>query len=551
MYRVLVVDDEPYVANDLCEYLSDLEELELEVYTAYSAEDALLLLKKARVDIIVSDICMPRINGMDLLNHVQQSWPRCKVIFLTGHADYQYVRDAMTNRAFGYILKTEDRNEILLTIRKAIDSLQSEMHDEQLIRLANENIRKAMPILQQEFVSELLETSDAIYEQFPSRFKELEISLCPDKDILLLVGKVDDWYENTPASKKMMAFYTLQSVVQEHLSPFCTVFSTIYERNMPVWLLQSHEETMTWDKLALFIKESLESVQATYKKLMQLTVSFSLNETPIAWPRLSERFTALSFLLERESGDSAEAILLDSCLSAQDMDFILGPDRNRKVDYYNKSFKLLEAFLKNGQKQEFMKLFDSMLRFLRGQNPSYNQCLEIYHSFALLFLSHINRWGMPHYTAESLPWETVRPKDMEAMLETTFSQCRQLAEEIFGERFKDQEDRSRSVADFLQKYIHDHLNDNLSLINLSDMVCLHPKYLSRVFKQETGTTVLEYVNEARLSMAKKLLKTTDMKVHEVATAVGLDSVQYFIRFFRKKIGMPPQKYREMDLSSST
>lgn len=96
----------------------------------------------------------------------------------------------------------------------------------------------------------------------------------------------------------------------------------------------------------------------------------------------------------------------------------------------------------------------------------------------------------------------------------------------------------------LQEYIRDHLNEDLSLNRLAEVCHFHPAYLSRVYKELTGTTVGDYINKAREEKAGELLRKTRMTVLEISREMGFATDNYFCRWFRKRTGMSPQHYRE-------
>lgn len=97
----------------------------------------------------------------------------------------------------------------------------------------------------------------------------------------------------------------------------------------------------------------------------------------------------------------------------------------------------------------------------------------------------------------------------------------------------------------LKQYVSEHINDDLSLQKLSSVVYLTPSYLSRIFKQTTGVTLSEYIMDARITEAKKLLRGTQLKVYEIAKLVGIDTNEYFNRIFKKKTGVSPNSFRKM------
>ena len=94
MKRLLIIDDEPYIVNSIYELFLENKQMELDIYKAYSGMEALELLKKAKIDIVLSDIKMPGMDGLELLKEIHSFWPFCKVIFLTAYDRFDYIHEA-------------------------------------------------------------------------------------------------------------------------------------------------------------------------------------------------------------------------------------------------------------------------------------------------------------------------------------------------------------------------------------------------------------------------------------------------------------------------
>jgi len=95
-------------------------------------------------------------------------------------------------------------------------------------------------------------------------------------------------------------------------------------------------------------------------------------------------------------------------------------------------------------------------------------------------------------------------------------------------------------------FIENHIGDKLSLDKISGAVYLNPSYLSRSFKQNTGITISDYILEVRITKAKELLLNSELKVYEIAQRVGINSLEYFVRMFKKKLGISPNEYRKIN-----
>lgn len=156
MYRLLIVDDEPYTVDGLYELLQDSTMPELDLYKACSAEEALQWLLRVKIDIVLSDIRMPGMDGLQLRKKVKERWPLCKFIFLTGMNDAGYARQALRDGSVDYILKTEGDEPILKSIRAAIDALDRELLNDRHLLSAKVRLKQALPALRNDWFRRLL-----------------------------------------------------------------------------------------------------------------------------------------------------------------------------------------------------------------------------------------------------------------------------------------------------------------------------------------------------------------------------------------------------------
>ena len=115
MRRVLIVDDEPIIVQGLVSVLSE-SGLDIDLYSAYSGEEALALLSETRMDIVISDVHMPGMDGLQLMSRIREDWPECRVIFLSGHSDFDTIYRAVQGDAVTFLLKTEGFDRIITTL---------------------------------------------------------------------------------------------------------------------------------------------------------------------------------------------------------------------------------------------------------------------------------------------------------------------------------------------------------------------------------------------------------------------------------------------------
>ncbi|MBM7565535.1 response regulator transcription factor [Paenibacillus sacheonensis] len=542
LHRMLIVDDEPYIVNSLRMLFEEAEQLKLDLYTATSAAEALDWLGKTRIDIVLSDIRMPGMSGLELQERIREQWPSCKVIFLSGHNEFGYVQAAIQNGSAGYLLKTDDEEDIIRTVEKAVRELASERSMNSFIDQAKEQMRKALPVLQRDFLAAMAEgepTSEAIRAR---RFGELELKLSASRPVMLVVGRVDRWGENYSSVDKELLLYAVQNIAVEVLSHSAAMATAVIDRTRFMWLLQpdreDRAEDATWVR---FVQESLDFIQDRCKTLLHVPLSLGATVQPFEWEELSAKHAHLSRLLIRGLGEGDEMLLYEINGNAEDEGD--AADSRRETTAHQRQVKLnqLRTLLESGQSVPFAELFDSL--FAEAPGLQYEELQEIYYSAATMILSQINRWSAYERIAGRLPLNRLFALDAHASWPEAGRYLRGLADALTVLLAEDSSERSNEVVEKLHRYIHDHIAGDLSLVRLADEAELNSSYLCRLYKQLTGIGLSDYITDAKLALAKQLLGETTLKVSEVAVRIGFDS-GYFSRFFKKSTTMTPQKYRE-------
>ncbi|QGQ99586.1 response regulator [Paenibacillus psychroresistens] len=539
MYRLLIIDNEPIIVDGLYDLFNEVEHVELEVYKAYSAAEALEQLAMFNINIVFADIHMPEMNGLELQQHIKERWPRCKLIFLTGFNEFSYVQTAMRNGGLDYVLKTEGDERILDAFDKAIASLEEITEKDRFIEEAKQEMYLAKPMLQKEYLVSLLNGDRSYSENIKRKFNELDIPLQTDLPVQLIVGRMDEWPEDYTTSDRVLLMYAIHNIAKEYLA-FSHVIPISYDQSKFVWLLQVKATVILEDKVAdNRIHEVLDSIQSTCRNLLKITISLVTHAEPCHWRDISTVFASLNRLLGRGLGLEKESLLTDAAAAMSI--FNKSPfEDGLMIQNYRNHMPLLESHLEGGAILEFSTLCRSMLQSSSRNHYVYT---EIYYSIATMILSYLNRMDVT--------WSLLEHSDLDGLMRIEEHKTWEIASHYFEgiaqllleRRQNEKELNSQALLVRIQQYINSHLEDDLSLTQLSEVVYLNPSYLSRLYKQMTNHGLTEYIAEKRIDRAKALLKQTPYKIHEVAKQVGLE-VGYFIKLFKKHLNMTPQEYRE-------
>lgn len=550
MYRLLIVDDEAIIADGLYEVFASLKEVELDVYKAYSGSDALVMLNRTRIDIVLTDIHMPGMDGMQLMEQIHQRWPKCRVIFLTGFNEFDYVYKAIQYEGVSYILKTEGYGKVIEAVEKAANDIDKDFRLDALLEEAEKKLGTARILLQANFLNGIMKGRFFESEINQHQFEQIGIHLEPREHVIMLVGRVDNMPKGLPYSEKNRRTYSI-SIIAERYFTDCIQFVYFTDENSYlIWFIQPDnkmtEENDKWRLCHTFVKGSIELIQKACLESIKVSVSFALDDNPCGWIEIPDRFATLKMVLNYRIGQNSAMLLTERKVMEEGLKNTQERE-NEKLSTNRLQFEKLAETLEYGKKEDFFSLMESLTQELRKTLSMHNiVALEQYSSIALILLSYINRWNIIEKVAFKIGIHKLMNYIEHASWNDAVDYLTALGTIIFEIQNKEQEERAQDVIGQIQKHINDHIHiqDEISLVRLADLVHFNPSYLSRLFKQLVGMNLSDYISELRIKRAKQLLENKEMKISAVADALGYGTATNFTRFFKKSTNMTPQEYRD-------
>lgn len=553
MFRLLVVDDEAIIADGLSEVIQGVPDLELDVYKAYSAIDALKLFDHIRFDIVLTDIRMPDMDGLQLLEEIRALWPRCRVIFLTGYNEFSYVYTAIQHEYVNYLLKTEGYNKVIQTVTQAVADIEAEWHAEALLEQAREQSEKAKELLRKEFFYGVLKGRIDANEVSTEQFKVLDVPLRANESMLLLLGRVNRLTDRVTYSDKVNQLIRIRTVANAYFSSHAEIIDFALEQDELVWLLQPLKSSEaismqgkehSWSKLLRFLKGSLELVQAACKESADAELSLVLDDSPMSWTDAAERFAQTYMLMNYRIGKS-HGLILDNQAARPDQD--TETQKLSKLRVRPAMLDLLAERLEQGRKDEFFKTLKEATSALHDINTMHHvQAQEVYYAIALILFTYTNRWQLSKEANAAVGLHKLMRPDEHESWSTAIEYLSKVGNVLFQLQDQEEKRKESGVVSTVQKHIQANLNDpdEITLVRLANLVYFNPSYLSRLFKQVVGMNLSEYIAEARLTRAKRLLEEPNLKIQEVADRLGYGTATNFTRSFRKAVNMTPQEYRQ-------
>lgn len=555
MYRLLIVDDEPIIVEGLSELFSQ-SDFPLEVYQAFDGPEALAIARKLRIDILLTDIEMPEMNGIELQKEVLRLWPRCKSIFLTGYNEFDYVQSSIRGGAIDYVLKTEGDDSIVAAVEKAIRVIAEEVTYEGLIESARSSLKLALPALRKEYLTGLLEGETSSSAARKERFAQFEVPLDPDLPVVMAVGRIDRWREDATGGDKVLFAYSINNIFEEFVAQEfdLTHFRGNHERL--IWLLQPKAESGYRQAIAgrpplragaeaeadpeaglhAYLLGMLESVQDACSRYLKLACSFVVSSEPFEWDALSSKYERLSQLFGRGLGLGSQMLLSDD--RAKDS----GDEKARSKI---KRIRMLDQYLMQKERAKFVQLFDEIAEAVgEPETLEAGLPLEVFYELSAIFIPHLNRFeALGAAGGRAVQGKLFSIREHRSWREAS-GFFRELAELLFERMEGGNEEETSEVVEQIHKYVEERIDGDLSLNRLAEHVYLTPFYLSRLYKQKTGHNISDYITRTRIDIAKRLLGESPLKIHEIGMRIGYDSASYFTRFFKKTTSLTPQEYRD-------
>lgn len=533
MYRMLIVDDEPIIVEGLYDLFQQADEMTLELYQAYDGIEAWEIAQDVRIDILLTDYHMPEMSGLELQNKVMARWPRCKVILLTGYDDFQYIQSTLRSGAIDYVLKTEGDESIMAAVAKAIKYIDEEVNYDRLIHNAKSNMEQVLPSLRKDYLTRLILGDVEDLQARQKKFEEFQIPMDASAPVAIILGRVDHWRQDMAEGDKSLFMYAIHNIVEEYLTPMFRMTHFSGEHDRMVWLLQPDNDEQ---QIKAKLLGMLESVQEASRKYLRLTSSFVISSELVAWDDITSKFDRLSIMFERGLGLGAETLLSDERIFA---------DVRQHLSSCIRRIRLLDSYLSQKDEEKFFSHFREIMKVMEDEQlMQTGVSLEVFYELAAIFIAHINRLELFVPLSEKINISqllSIREHKSWSDISNFFEE---LAHEIFNSTTEESNQEMNEIVYTIRDYINANLDDDLSLIRLADLVHFTPFYVSRLYKQNTGQSISDYIAEQRIAKAKSLLSETQLKVHEVGLQVGYDSPAYFTRFFKKMTTLTPQQYRE-------
>ena len=527
LYNVLLVDDEADVLQAMKKKI-DWEALGFCLAgTAENGQEALEMAEQLHIDVVMTDIKMPYMDGLTLCKNLKQSYRNMKVIIYSGFDDFEFAREAVHLEAEEYLLKPISAGDMEAAFSKVRKKLDQEYDEYRNLNRLSEYYRKSLPAMREQLVMGILEGRIA-GERARMMMETYEMHLeAPFYVVSALYMDVSPREE--PAQSAQLFTLSLKDMVQDYLQDRIRFFSTAFlDQVIVIFMMKEREET---EQVLYHLDQICKMGFRVLKSSVTAAVGQICANTDALHTSYEEAVNAMEYRSILGSGQVLYINDIESC-----------SEENILVTEHE--FQNLVHAVKLGNRDETNAAIAQIMDSIRKERISPGQ----YQLLFMELLSELMKIGRAYKLQPSQifgdhagSWQElyrmVTVEELEGWLQEV---CTNLRHVLRHER----RDSAARLTEQAKAYIEEHYKESdLSADSLCRCLNVSAAYFSTIFKREVGMSFVAYLTKIRLEHALELLRTTEDKTYIIASRVGYMEPNYFSYVFKKQYGISPSKYR--------
>lgn len=523
MWRAVIADDEGIILNGL-KKLIDWDSLGVEIIgDAGDGQQLRQVIEESDPDLVITDIMMPRMTGLEILSWYQVSYTRAKFIFISGYQEFSYAREALQNGAVDYLLKPVGRKELEDAVRKAIGMLK----DQNPVEIFREYTNEIQALFQEINDGNGYEQQE-FYRLFAEQHIEFENHVFAGISIGIRPDIADELSAQSFQRYNLLRFSVYNRVEEAFHKKKCGFI--INKDDSAMHLIGVFPKEREADFLGTYVEPICRQVEAesntqlcvgigmptdqismlknTYKTAKFSFDLYFFEEKPmICFEEIHKNYTVSFDDFEDSVEQAFRAIVAKDSTVMDKIDYIM--DNIRAIHYGNSYAALTRTMNFTGDlgmklyryhmfDADFYQMQDELQRKVKGKKTfrALKKCIHEHYEGLIRCI-----------------YETGKSKD-----------------KVLIEQVKD--------------YIRENYTEDLSIRELADVACVSQNYFSAMFKKETGQNYKAYLTQIRMEAALKLLQETDDKTYEIGEKVGYNNVRRFVDAFKQIYSVSPMEYKK-------
>ena len=532
MYKILVVDDEKWIRKGI---ICQLEETSYDfswLGEAENGEKALEIIKNQNPHIVITDIRMNNMDGIQLIEEALKICPDIKFIIVSGYAEFTYAEQALNMGVSGYLLKPIKDDNFSNTLSKVIKELECKKQNE-LVAAEKTILEKSHSLYKKELVINKIlhnctEPKSQLYQE-DLRSLEREDNF---KHILIAIHIDSSNYQNSGFQYQDLELIKfalkniLNEICEQNKYKGAIIADNHKDKNQILILLSQEHGPLLKKRADEFAVESFTKIS----KYLNLSVTIAVSEI----------------------GEVIAADLYKQIKDMLDLRFIHGSCNIYKFDTYKEiaKYQMPEhkiKILQNCIELNDIKNTEVVLRDIFSprsmEGATGLEIRLIYLEIINILLKLCNKMGLSHHNR-------LNSSILSGDILDSFNNSEDIVRYMFTTIIDIFKMDDALVCDYkntvpkIKEHIETHYMEELTVKDLAHKFAINPDYLSTLYKREVGISIIKHVNKVRVENACKLLVGTSLNMTEIAKGIGYQDVQYFYKVFKRVTGKTPVEYRK-------
>ncbi len=517
MFRVLIVDDDVNDRTGLEEFIDWKSLMVSEVYTADNGEQGYEMALKLKPDLLIADVAMPKLNGLEMAKKLHEEMPNIKFVFVSCFDEPMYLKSAIQFNSYGYILKPINIDELENIIKKVLDDRVTEIHRDEEMGYMENKIAFYKEGYKKQYFRDLILGN----VHFDNSIDIAEIGLEIVDYYAIAYFKIKG-NEKDRISWNYDDVYKLENYLNENLGIRSVSMVNSYLSCVVAIYLDNVDD----DDLIAYAIKPIEDCREKIKKELGIDTFCFLSHISNNYSEIHDLYLSLENIASGNITEVSEKLIVADEVDVLDANFdfnmeylkselqrIVGLSSDADIaDSVQSMFKKLDVDNMSNKKQ-FIYLFRVMIEIIMSEFGEKSENIIMLSDKYQTDVLDIKKWCI-----------------------ATLRECRMRISESNCEKV---DVRIQTMKNFIEKNYAKI--DKLTMV--ADEVMLSINHASYIFKQQTGYTLFDYLIMVRLEKAKQLLDETYDKVYEISEKVGYKSPTYFTSLFKQYTKMSPKEYR--------
>lgn len=522
MYKVFLVDDEPFILEGLINII-DWKKFGLEI-TGHAANglEALGFIQKNNIDILITDITMPKMNGLQLIKSIKELHSNTKFIVLSGYSEFEYVKECIKLGIENYLLKPVNIQELVSTLVNTIDKIEKSSHQYAYI---NNDLDILRDNILYRWVTKNIDSIE-LKERVPLLQYSLEYSFYMVCILKAVLNENDSDPGHSGKLQKISSIYEL-----------CR--KTICQTGTGICFCE-----MNGDIIFIFGENSYELLKNTTGNVLKLLhdqISTQLNaDTRIAAGDIQSSFTNVhhSYSNAKLLQDNSNLVLTNRKIIFYDE---AGQPPVQTGRYPKVDFEAFSKLIISRNKEKVFQFIDDIYEKAENSrsivsNDIINLSIEI-----ILFINKtVSNF---EYNGSISNYVNLFTNVFKLQTIGQLKDCvKNIADNAIN-CFISEDSKVSPIIKQVLNHISNHYQESLSLKTLGSLFNINPVYLGQLFQKETGELFSNYINKFKIEKAKQMLLNTNLSNIKIARNAGFSNINYFYKKFKKHVGISPSELR--------